>query len=250
MAIPGQIAFGHLSDRIGREWVWTIGNMGFVLCCVLLILLHEMPTKTLLYAMVLAQGTLGYSLTSVMGAIPAEIFEGRHFGRIFGSAMVAAILGGAAGPWLTGALYDATGSYSAAFWIAAGCSTLSALAIWLAAPRKVRAVAGRADRLSSGPKRRALITAWAAINFADSSFGDTEMAQPEEPGDRTIRGPARIIETVNKVVRTAQQMLPEIGREPTPEELAEKLAMPLDKVHRVLAIANRPIRLETPIGSG
>jgi len=148
VAIPGQIAFGHLSDRIGREWVWTIGNMGFVLSCLSLILLGEMPTATLLYAMVLAQGTLGYSMTSVMGAIPAEIFEGRHFGRIFGTAMVAAILGGAAGPWLAGALYDATGSYLPAFWIAAGCSTVSALAIWLAAPRKVRAVAGRADRLS------------------------------------------------------------------------------------------------------
>jgi MFS family permease len=143
VAIPGQIAFGHLSDRIGREWVWTIGNMGFVLSCLLLILLRETPTKALLYAMVLAQGTIGYSLTSVMGAIAAEIFEGRHFGRIFATAMVAAILGGAAGPWLTGALFDATGSYSAGFWIAAACSALSALAIWIAAPRKVRAVAGR-----------------------------------------------------------------------------------------------------------
>ena len=153
VAIPGQIAFGHLSDRIGREWVWTIGNMGFVLSCILLILLRDTPTKPVLYAMVLAQGTIGYSLTSVMGAIAAEIFEGRHFGRIFGSAMVAAILGGAAGPWLTGALYDATGSYSAAFWIAAGCSMLSALAIWLAAPRKIRAVAGRADRLFASRSR-------------------------------------------------------------------------------------------------
>ena len=139
-----------LPDRFGREWLWTIGNMGFVLTCRSLILLREMPTTMLLYAMVLAQGTLGYSLTSVMGTIAAEIFEGRHFGRIFGTVMVAAILGGAAGPWLTGALYDATGSYSAAFWIAAGCSAVSALAIWLAAPRKVRAVAGRADRLSAG----------------------------------------------------------------------------------------------------
>ena len=76
------------------------------------------------------------------------------------------------------------------------------------------------------------------------------MAQPEEPDERTIRVPPRIIETVNKVVRTSQQMLLEIGREPTPEELAEKLAMPLDKVHRVLAIANRPIPLETPIEPG
>ena len=76
------------------------------------------------------------------------------------------------------------------------------------------------------------------------------MAQHQEPGDHSIRIPERIIETVNRVVRTSRQMLPEIGREPTPEELAEKLAMPLDKVHRALAIANRPIRLETSKGSG
>ena len=77
---------------------------------------------------------------------------------------------------------------------------------------------------------------------------DTEMAQPEEPGDRAIRVPEHIIETVNKVVRTSRHMLPEIGREPTPEELAEKLAMPLDKVNKVLTIARQPIRLETEIG--
>ena len=51
-------------------------------------------------------------------------------------------MGGAVGPWLTGAIYDATGSYALAFWIGIGCSLFSALAIWLAAPRKVRAVAG------------------------------------------------------------------------------------------------------------
>ena len=74
------------------------------------------------------------------------------------------------------------------------------------------------------------------------------MAQPEEPSNRAVRVPARIIEMVNKVVRTSRQMLPEIGREPTPEELAEKLALPLDQVHKVLVIANRPIRPETTIG--
>jgi MFS family permease len=146
VAIPGQIAFGHLSDRIGREWVWTIGNVGFVICYVALVLLRDAPTVPLLFAMVLAQGTLGYSLTSVMGAIPAEIFEGRHFGSIFGTAMVAAILCGAAGPWVAGVLYDATGSYSIAFWIAAGCNAVSILAIWVAAPRKVRVVDGRTRR--------------------------------------------------------------------------------------------------------
>jgi cyanate permease len=60
--------------------------------------------------------------------------------------MVAAILGGAAGPWLAGVLYDLTGAYSIAFWVAAGCNLISILAIWLAAPGKVRAVAGRARR--------------------------------------------------------------------------------------------------------
>jgi MFS family permease len=146
VAIPGQIAFGHLSDRIGREWVWMIGNLGFVVCCAALVLLRHAPTAPLLLAMILAQGTFGYSLTSVMGAIPAEIFEGRQFGRIFGTVMVAAIIGGAAGPWVTGVLYDATGSYSTAFWVAGGCSTMSILAIWLAGPGKVRAVAGRCSQ--------------------------------------------------------------------------------------------------------
>ena len=65
---------------------------------------------------------------------------------------------------------------------------------------------------------------------------------------RTIRIPVHMIETINKLVRTSRQMLHEIGREPTPEELAEKLIMPLEKVRKVLKIAKEPISLETPIG--
>ncbi|MBT6305258.1 MAG: RNA polymerase sigma factor RpoD [Rhodospirillaceae bacterium] len=65
---------------------------------------------------------------------------------------------------------------------------------------------------------------------------------------RTIRIPVHMIETINKLVRTSRQMLHEIGREPTPEELSEKLVMPLDKVRKVLKIAKEPISLETPIG--
>ncbi|TDQ83391.1 RNA polymerase RpoD-like sigma 70 subunit [Dongia mobilis] len=65
---------------------------------------------------------------------------------------------------------------------------------------------------------------------------------------RTIRIPVHMIETINKLVRTSRQMLHEIGREPTPEELAEKLMMPLEKVRKVLKIAKEPISLETPIG--
>ncbi len=144
VAIPGQILLGALSDRIGREWVWTAGCLGFALTNAMLLMLERSPSHFLLYAMVFAQGFLGYALTSVMGPIVAEIFEGPHYGSIFGSITIALIGGGAAGPWLTGAIYDATGSYRAAFLIIiAGCA-VSALSIWIAAPRKVRAVAGRA----------------------------------------------------------------------------------------------------------
>jgi MFS family permease len=144
--IPGQIALGHLSDRIGREWVWTVGSLGFVVCCAALLALGRAPTPTLLGVMVGAQGFLGYGYTSVIGAIGAEIFQGRHYGTIFGTLMLAAIGGGAAGPWLTGILYDVTGGYALAFWICIGCSVLSAAAIWRAGPRHVRAVAGRVPR--------------------------------------------------------------------------------------------------------
>ncbi|MEC8029541.1 MAG: RNA polymerase sigma factor RpoD [Pseudomonadota bacterium] len=65
---------------------------------------------------------------------------------------------------------------------------------------------------------------------------------------RTIRIPVHMIETINKIVRTSRQMLHEIGREPTPEELSDKLSMPLEKVRKVLKIAKEPISLETPIG--
>ena len=142
-AVPGQIVLGHVSDRIGREWVWAIGNGGFVLCGLALIALPTHPTASLLWVMVVTQGTLGYGLTSVMGPMPAEIFAGRHYGSIFGMVMLAAIMGGAAGPWVAGVVHDLTGSYAPAFWIAIGGNVLSAVAIWRAAPRKVRAVAGR-----------------------------------------------------------------------------------------------------------
>jgi MFS family permease len=105
------------------------------------------PGAALLYLMVTVQGMLGYGLPSVFGAIPAEIFQGRHYGTIFGTLSLASIIGGALGPWVAGALHDRTGSYTLAFTIAIGASAVSAVAIWLAAPRKVRAVAGRVHRI-------------------------------------------------------------------------------------------------------
>lgn len=146
--VPGQIALGHLSDRIGREWVWTAGSLGFALCYLSLLLLGHTPTAGLLYLMVVSQGMLGYGLTSVVGAIPAEIFQGRHYGTIYGTLMLASIAGGATGPWVTGVVHDATGSYALGFVLAIGCSVLSGVAIWLAAPRRVRVVAGRMPRMA------------------------------------------------------------------------------------------------------
>jgi MFS family permease len=143
VAIPGQIALGALSDRIGREWIWSAGCLGFALCYAALIGLERAPSEALLWTMVFTQGFLGYALTSVMAPIVAEIFEGPHYGSIFGTLSVALIAGGAAGPWMAGAIHDATGSYRLAFLLTIGCCVISAVAIWIAAPRKVRLVPGR-----------------------------------------------------------------------------------------------------------
>ncbi len=118
--IPGQIMLGHLSDRIGREWVWAAGSSGFAVCYFALLAMGQAPSAALLYLMVVAQGMLGYGITSVFGAIPAEIFQGRHYGSVFGTLMLSAIGGGAAGPFVTGLLHDATGDYRAAFGIGLG----------------------------------------------------------------------------------------------------------------------------------
>jgi len=144
--IAGQITVGYLSDRIGREWAWSVGSAGFVFSYAALLLMHAQPMVGWLYVMIAAQGFLGYGLTAVYGTIPAEIFEGRHYGTIFGTLSMASGVGAALGPWVTGVLHDLTGNYESAFWVAMSCSVLSAAAIWLAAPRRVRVVAGRLRR--------------------------------------------------------------------------------------------------------
>jgi MFS family permease len=149
LGIPGQILLGHVSDQVGREWVWSAGCAGFAICFAALMALGSAPALPLVYLMVFAQGALGYGLTSVLGPIVLEIFQGRHYGSIFGTITVAALSGGAAGPWVTGALHDVTGNYMLAFTIGIGVSFLSALAIWQASPRKVRSVAGRLHRIPS-----------------------------------------------------------------------------------------------------
>jgi MFS family permease len=143
LGIPGQIWLGHLSDRIGRESVWAIACFGFVICFAALVALKYVPSLPLVYLMVFTQGALGYGLTSVMGPVVLEIFQGKHYGSIFGTIMLAALAGGAAGPWATGVLFDFTGNYTAAFAVGIAMCLLSAIAIWQASPGKVRAVAGK-----------------------------------------------------------------------------------------------------------
>jgi nitrate/nitrite transporter NarK len=106
----------------------------------------------MLYAMVASQGLIGYGLASVFGAIPAEIFHGRHFGTIFGTLNLGGNAGAACGPWVAGAVYDWTGSYTGAFWIAIVASVVSIMSIWLASPGRVRAVAGRVRRDVAAPR--------------------------------------------------------------------------------------------------
>jgi RNA polymerase primary sigma factor len=93
-------------------------------------------------------------------------------------------------------------------------------------------------------------SAWRGFKFSTYATWWIRQAISRSIADqaRTIRIPVHMIETINKLVRTGRQMLHEIGREPTPEELAEKLQMPLEKVRKVMKIAKEPISLETPIG--
>ena len=142
-AIPGQIALGALSDRIGREWIWTFACSGFAVCYAALIALEHVPSYPLLYVMVISQGFLGYAVTSVMGAIVAEIFEGWHYGSIFGTTTIALTGGGAIRSWIAGVIHDETGSYRLAFLLTIGCCVVSMAGVWIAAPRKVRVVPGR-----------------------------------------------------------------------------------------------------------
>ena len=144
--IPGQIGLGWLSDRIGREIVWAIGCAGFIVCYLALLGLAAFPGPALLAIMVVSQGAIGYGVTAVFGAIPADVFESPHYGPIFGTLSLTAITGGALGPWVSGAIHDATGSYAPAFWLAIALSVVSAIAIWRASPGQVRSVPGRATR--------------------------------------------------------------------------------------------------------
>lgn len=142
----GQIWLGHLSDRLGREIIWTVSVAGFAACYALLLVLETYPSIFLVYCMVIAQGGLGYAMATVFGAMPADLFQGRRYGEIFGFFSMLSLIGGGIGPWLTGYLFDLTGNYRLGFIVALLVCALSAISVWMAAPRKRRLVAGQAEK--------------------------------------------------------------------------------------------------------
>lgn len=144
--VGGQIGIGALSDRIGREWGWTISIIGFAFCYVALIELQSSPSPLLLYLMVFAQGGLGFGFASVFGPVCAEIFAGPRYATIMSVVIVGGNLGAGVGPWVTGLLFDITGSYLIGFQLCLAMCVISIVCIWVAAPRKVRLVAGQAAK--------------------------------------------------------------------------------------------------------
>jgi nitrate/nitrite transporter NarK len=137
---------GGISDRWGREVAWTISMVGFIICYGLLVLLKFYPSAFLVYAMIAAQGVLGYGMAAVYGSVAADVFSGARYASIFGVLGLCSTLGAAFGPWVMGRLYDLQGSYTDAFFLCAGMAIVSAICMWVAAPRRVRLVAGQAAR--------------------------------------------------------------------------------------------------------
>ena len=145
--IIGQIMIGALSDRIGREMAWTISLLGFLLTYASLFVLRSYPSYWLVYIMVGLQGFIGYGLASVFGSVPAELFAGKNYGKIFGCLGAMSNAGAAIGPWATGVLFDVTGSYETAFVVAMVLCAVSIFAMWMAGPRTIILVSGQARKM-------------------------------------------------------------------------------------------------------
>ena len=145
--IVGQIMIGALSDQIGREMAWTISLLGFLFTYACLFLLKSYPSYWLVYTMVGLQGFIGYGLASVFGSVPAELFAGKNYGKIFGVIGAISNTGAAIGPWATGVLFDVKGSYETAFFVAMAVCAVSIFAMWMAGPRTIILVAGQARKV-------------------------------------------------------------------------------------------------------
>lgn len=144
MGAIGKAGWGFLSDRIGREQAYSLGLLSTVIGIAFISLLQDASQIWLLYAYTAFFG-LGYGVVAPLtAAVTADLFQGRGLGAIYGTVVLAAGIGGGIGPALAGYAYDTLGSYRLAFHVAAVLIVLSGGLIWVASPRKVRLVAGKA----------------------------------------------------------------------------------------------------------
>lgn len=146
----GKVFWGWASDHIGREYAYGLGMAGMAAGIVVLSQVVDASQVMGVYLYTLVFG-IGYGVFSPMtSSISADLFQGKRFGSIYGVLYVGSSIGSAVGPWVSGMVFDATRSYQAALAMAACAALLSAVAIWLAAPRKVRLVPGMAARAAKG----------------------------------------------------------------------------------------------------
>jgi MFS family permease len=149
-SIVGKTGGGWLSDRIERERVYFAGVSIMAASVLVLLALGAAPTRPGAYGYAVLLG-VGYSVTaSLIPAMVSDRFSGPHYGAIVGAGLMGAALGAALGPWLAGLLYDATGSYTLPFLIAAGCGGLAGAAGWRARTLRVRETRERGSFSRSG----------------------------------------------------------------------------------------------------
>lgn len=135
-SVLGKAGGGWLSDRIGREPTYTLGMTCVALSIGALALVAVRPSPATAYAYAVLVG-VGYTANAtLMPAMVSDLFRGPHFGTIFGIVQVGNSVGGAAGPWLAGRIFDATGSYRAAFLVGLGAGAVATAAVWAAGPRR------------------------------------------------------------------------------------------------------------------
>ena len=138
-SIAGKTGGGWLSDRLGREITYMLGMALTVASVGVLGVIALAPHAGLAYVYAILIG-LGYAVTTpLMPAVISDLFRGRHFGAIFGALHAANALGGSLGPWLGGRIFDATGSYRAAFIAGIVTAVIAAVFLWIVAPRRARA---------------------------------------------------------------------------------------------------------------
>jgi len=143
-SIVGKTGGGWLSDRMDRERIYLAGIAIMVAAVAALAALAGDPARWAIYGYAVLLG-LGYSVTaSLIPAMVSDRFSGPHFGAIVGMGLLGSAAGSALGPWMAGAIFDATGSYRIAFAIAAACGVAAGAAGWRARTLRLRAMAGQA----------------------------------------------------------------------------------------------------------